>query len=136
MSKEKHARESALRQRREDEAKAAEEERQRAEAQAKRDAELADARAKQEAEQRQEAEAATRRAQAERGQTGAEWRKCVDKQKWMRRNVIEPVKGDRQIRMGLRQGMRLVTRGLGQVVNTKESIIRVVSRLKSDVGGG
>lgn len=45
----------------------------------------------------------------------------------MKRNVIEPVKADRGVRTGLRQGMRLVTRGLGQVVNTRESVLRVVS---------
>ena len=61
------------------------------------------------------------------GSGEANWKKWVDKQKWMKREVIEPVKKDRAARTALRPGMRLITRGLGQVVNTKEGIVRVVS---------
>ena len=64
---------------------------------------------------------------AEKGKVGSEWRSWVEKQRWMKKEVIEPVKSDRALRTSLRQGMRLITRGLGQVVNTKESIVRVVS---------
>lgn len=61
-----------------------------------------------------------------RGQTAAEWRKWTDRQKWIKGNIVEVVKADREVKAGLRMGMRLMTRGLGQVVNTKESIVRVV----------
>ncbi|OCF58660.1 hypothetical protein L486_03150 [Kwoniella mangroviensis CBS 10435] len=66
---------------------------------------------------------------AEKDRAGGEWRKWVEKQKWMKINVIEPVKGDRSTKTTLRAGMRLMTRGLGQVVNTQESIVRVTNDL-------
>jgi hypothetical protein len=37
------------------------------------------------------------------------------------------VKADRATKSGLRVGMRLMTRNLGQVTNAKEVILRVVS---------
>ena len=78
-----------------------------------------------EASEAQAAEEAQRRS-AEQNRTEMEWKKWVEKQQWMKREVISVIKGDRQIRMALKGGMRLITRGLGQIVNTKETIIRVV----------
>lgn len=79
----------------------------------------------------EQAAAATReaeeKAQREQGQTGDQWNKWVGVQKWMKSKVIEPVKADGETKRGLRGLMRGVTRGLGQVVNTRESILRVVS---------
>jgi len=57
------------------------------------------------------------------------WRLWTAKQKSMKEKVIDVVKGDRQIRAGLRVSMRLITRGVGQVVNTREGILRVVGTL-------
>lgn len=48
----------------------------------------------------------------------------------MKEQVINVVKGDRAMKSSLRQGMRLITRGVGQVINTQESIIRVVGTAK------
>ncbi|WVW78289.1 hypothetical protein I302_100243 [Kwoniella bestiolae CBS 10118] len=76
-----------------------------------------------------EEEEAKAKVAAEKDRAGGEWRKWVEKQKWMKINVIEPVKGDRSIKTALRAGMRLMTRGLGQVVNTQESIVRVTNDL-------
>ena len=67
------------------------------------------------------------RAAASKGQAGGEWRKWVDIQRKMKADVIEVVKSDRATKANLRSGMRLITRGLGQVVNTREAVIRVVS---------
>ena len=118
----------------EQEAKARREEAERlakenAEKEVKRQEDEAKARAE---EERQAREADQRAAEEERrskakGQTADEWREWVDKQRWMKSEVIEPVKADRATRTTLRTGMRLITRGLGQVVNTKESVLRVVS---------
>lgn len=58
--------------------------------------------------------------------TRTEWTKWVDKQKWMKKEVIDVVKADKALRGQLKVGIRLITRGLGQVVNTRESIQRVV----------
>ncbi|WWC68076.1 uncharacterized protein I206_101995 [Kwoniella pini CBS 10737] len=74
-------------------------------------------------------EDATAKAEQDKDQSGSEWKKWVDKQKWMKEHVINPVKADRPTKTALRGGMRLMTRGLGQVVNTKEGIIRVTNDL-------
>ncbi|WWD21609.1 hypothetical protein CI109_106095 [Kwoniella shandongensis] len=78
-----------------------------------------------------EEQEARSKAAAEKGKAGGEWRKWVEKQKWMKSEVIEPVKADGEVKRGLRQGMRLITRGLGQVVNTQESIVRVTNDLNA-----
>ena len=80
-----------------------------------------------EAKRQEEAKAIEVEADAKAHRTRTEWKYWIDKQKWMKKEVIEPVKGDRALRMALKQGMRLMTRGLGQVVNTRESVLRVVS---------
>lgn len=85
-----------------------------------------------EARDAQAAEDAQRR-NAELNRTETEWRRWVEKQQWMKREVIGVIKGDRQTRMSLKGGMRLITRGLGQIVNTKETIIRVVSLSGDDL---
>lgn len=64
---------------------------------------------------------------AKRGQTSTEWKNWVDKQKWMKTEVIDVIKADRTTRTGLRPTMRLMTRNLGQVTNAKETILRIVS---------
>ncbi|WVR04749.1 hypothetical protein IAU60_001760 [Kwoniella sp. DSM 27419] len=76
-----------------------------------------------------EAAEAKEKGRAEKGMAGTEWKKWVDKQRWMKVEVIEPVKADKPTKTALRPGMRLMTRGLGQVVNTKESILRVTTDL-------
>jgi len=86
----------------------------------------------QEEEARRGAEEAARAEEADKarrakGRTETEWKTWADKQAWMKTEVIATVKADRQTKMALKAGMRLITRGLGQVVNTKETIIRVVS---------
>lgn len=67
------------------------------------------------------------KATASRGLAGGEWRTWVEKQKKFKTEVIEVVKADRAMKTGLRTVMRLITRGLGQVVNTREGVMRVVS---------
>ncbi|KAK8847518.1 hypothetical protein IAR55_005376 [Kwoniella newhampshirensis] len=66
---------------------------------------------------------------AEKGKAGSEWTHWVERQRWMKAQVIEPVKADADLKKGLRPGMRLITRGLGQVINTQESIVRVTNDL-------
>lgn len=72
-------------------------------------------------------------AQAEGSRNITEWENWVKVQKRMKVEVIEPVKANRDVRSGLRMSMRLITRGLGQVVNTKQDILRVVSQLRIDI---
>jgi len=69
----------------------------------------------------------TQAAAAKRGQTSTEWKSWVDKQKWMKTEVIEVIKADRNTRTTLRTSMRLMTRNLGQVTNARETVLRVVS---------
>lgn len=64
---------------------------------------------------------------AKRGQTSSAWRSWVDKQKWMKSEVINVIKADKATRTGLRPTMRLMTRNLGQVTNAKETVLRIVS---------
>jgi nucleoporin GLE1 len=64
---------------------------------------------------------------AKKGQTSSEWRNWVDKQRWMKAEIIDVVKADRNSRTGLRPTMRLMTRNLGQVTNAKETVLRIVS---------
>ncbi|WWC86751.1 uncharacterized protein L201_001629 [Kwoniella dendrophila CBS 6074] len=82
---------------------------------------------------RKEEEAAQEAAQAkvaeEKDRAGSEWRKWVQKQKWLKSTIIEPVKNDRAIRTALKQGMRLMTRFLGQVTNDQKVIVRVTNDL-------
>jgi nucleoporin GLE1 len=82
------------------------------------------------AEETAKAEEAERNRQA-KGKTETEWKAWTQKQAWMKSEVIATIKADRQTKMALKAGMRLITRGLGQVVNTKDTIIRVVSTFKS-----
>ena len=63
------------------------------------------------------------KAKASGGMAGAEWRKWVELQKTIKLSIIEVAKADR----ALKAPRRLVTRGLGQVVNTREAGLRVVS---------
>jgi len=129
----KRADESAKAQRTEQEAKAKREEAERAE----RERVEKERRAKEEGDRALEAETRRRDEEAARaqeankarrakGQTETEWKTWTEKQMWMKTEVIATVKADRQTMMALKAGMRLITRGLGQLVNTKETIIRVV----------
>lgn len=116
------------RQQEESRRKAELEKQQKEAAEKKREEELNVARLNQEEEKKKaELEAKKTLSENSRNQTGVEWKKWVDVQKGMKVNVIEPVKKQKEVKQGLRGGMRLITRGLGQVVNTKESILRVVS---------
>lgn len=73
---------------------------------------------------------ADKKAAADTSQHGAnEWRKWVEIQQRMKAEVIEPVKADRGIRTAVKPSMRLINRWLGQVTNTRQTILRVVSLL-------
>ncbi|ORX33992.1 GLE1-like protein-domain-containing protein [Kockovaella imperatae] len=74
-----------------------------------------------------EEKAAKEEARAKSHKSLSDWKFWVEKQQWMKKEVIEPVKGDKNLRTSLRQGMRLMTRGLGQVVNTQEGVVRVTN---------
>lgn len=80
------------------------------------------------AEERAKVQEATSKEAKERNKMHNEWSHWVGKQRWMKENVINPVKADRTVLSGLKKTMRLMGRGLGQVVNTQETIVRVVSR--------
>lgn len=125
MAEEEHARKAAM-----DQAKAAAEadaqRKAREAAEKEQAAGLARVQAESAAEKRKDDESRQRKAADSRGLTGAQWKAWVMKQRQMKSDVIEPVKAAKEIRAGLRQGMRLITRGLGQVVNTRDSILRVV----------
>lgn len=101
----------------------------------KAEKEAADAAAKEKAakdeQERQAAEAKDAQTKAAEQAAGTravdEWRKWVGIQNTMKEHVINAVKADRAMKSSLRQGMRLITRGVGQVINTQESVVRVVS---------
>lgn len=105
----------------------------------KAEKEAAEAAAKEKAEkeeqERQAAQAKEEQTKAAEQAAGTravdEWRKWVDVQKTMKDQVINLVKGNREMKTSLRQGMRLITRGIGQVINTQESVVRVVSPVAS-----
>lgn len=78
-----------------------------------------------EAKNAQATEAA--KAQEEKGKVGMEWKEWVEKKRWMKKEVIEVFKGDRELKTRMRTALRLTTRRLGQVVNTREDVVRVVS---------
>lgn len=63
-------------------------------------------------------------AEAERSATKTEWNKWVEEQKRIKREVTEVVKSGGKAK--LRASMRLITRGLGQAVNSRESVIKLV----------
>ncbi|ORY21293.1 GLE1-like protein-domain-containing protein [Naematelia encephala] len=54
-----------------------------------------------------------------------EWAKWVRQQRRMKTQVIEPVKADRATKQAVKIALRLITRGVGQVVNTKHDTVRV-----------
>jgi nucleoporin GLE1 len=97
-----------------------------AEGRLRQEREAKEAKEREEAEARVKAEEKEKLASA-RGNVGGEWRKWVNQQRWMKVEVIEKVKNGQGVKQVLRPGMRLITRGLGQVVNTREAILRVVS---------
>ena len=99
----------------------------RTEAEAKRKQEKADAIAAEVKKRAAEAKAAGVATSAKPGEAAQEWERWRAKQTSMKHDVIGPVKADSSTRSRLRTGMRLITRGLGQVVNTKEAILRIVS---------
>ncbi|WVQ75897.1 hypothetical protein IAR50_005532 [Cryptococcus sp. DSM 104548] len=90
------------------------------------------ARAAKEAEERQRQEA-EEKAQAEsrrrdkKGEAGAMWRQYVEKQQWMKSEVIEAVKADKPTMTALNKGKRMMTRWLGQTLNTKESVTKITN---------
>ncbi|KAK4684420.1 nucleoporin GLE1, partial [Tremellales sp. Uapishka_1] len=73
---------------------------------------------------RKEEQEETDRKNAEGNLPRTEWSEWVKQQQWMKTHVIDIVKADKG-KAALKVGMRLMTRGLGQVVNTKESILKV-----------
>ncbi|WVF69645.1 hypothetical protein IAT40_004424 [Kwoniella sp. CBS 6097] len=99
--------------------------REQAEAEQK-NREAAEVEQKRQAALREEEEARERN-DAKKDRARSEWNTWVEKQRWMKKEVIEVVKADRATKTSLRPGMRLMTRGLGQVVNTQESVLRVTN---------
>jgi hypothetical protein len=111
-------------------------------AKAKMDQDKADALAKETQVEKDKEEAAAKARReakeaesAKKGQTSTEWRKWVEKQRWMKAEVIEVVKADKATKSALRVGMRLITRNLGQVTNTRDVVVRVVSPQKCTRNG-
>ncbi len=74
----------------------------------------------------QEKEQAERKSK-EKTRLITEWSDWVEKQKWMKREVIEPMKRDTETLRPMKKIMRLIGRSVGQLVNSQEGIIRVVS---------
>ena len=105
-------------------AKADEDERRKEEDERQRAQRVRDDQEKASAEQRKVEEA---RKADEKNKMANEWGDWVEKQRWMKREVIEPMKQDRATLMPMKKIMRLIGRSVGQVVNTKEGILRVVS---------
>ncbi|OCF30767.1 hypothetical protein I316_07574 [Kwoniella heveanensis BCC8398] len=99
--------------------------REQAEAEQK-NREIAEAEQKRQAALKEEEEVRERQ-DAKKDRARSEWGTWVEKQRWMKKEVIEIVKADRAMKTGLRPGMRLMTRGLGQVVNTQETVTRVTN---------
>lgn len=87
--------------------------------------------AKDMAQKLKDEQAAKQKVADQRGLMGAQWKAWVEKQKTIKSEIIEKVKADKGIKTDLRPGMRLINRGLGQVVNTRDSIVRVVSSYTS-----
>ncbi|WVQ83181.1 hypothetical protein IAT38_005320 [Cryptococcus sp. DSM 104549] len=88
--------------------------------------------AEREAQEKQNAEAkaaqeAQDKAAAKKGEAGALWRRNTERQKWMKKEVIEPVKADKAVLAGLRKGRMMMQRWLGQVTNSRDSIVRVTN---------
>lgn len=95
-------------------------------------AEKAEADKKMAAAKQQEEEAKAKEEQkkavaAEGSRGPTEWTKWVGVQRTIKSQIIEKAKAEANLKKSLRPAMRLITRGLGQVVNTQEAIIRVVS---------
>lgn len=65
-----------------------------------------------------------------------EWAGWVEKQKWMKGEVIERVKASKETRTRLKVGMRVMTRSFGQMVNSRSKILQVVSGRKMCCEGG
>lgn len=59
-----------------------------------------------------------------------DWAKWVEIQKRMKAEVINPAKANREMRTALKPAMRFINRWIGQVVNTQEKIMEVVSSLE------
>lgn len=119
------AEKEALARKQEQERQAKEKAEQEANDRAAREQAEVEAKAKEEAAKAEEEKRTA--AAAESNRSVKEWKYWVQQQQRMKSEVIEVVKGNREERQSLRPAMRLITRGLGQVVNTKETIVRVVS---------
>nr|ODN93668.1 hypothetical protein L204_04851 [Cryptococcus depauperatus CBS 7855] len=68
-----------------------------------------------------------RRKVEKKGEAGVLWRKCTERQKWMKTEVTEPIKADKPTITALNRGKRLMTRWLGQTLNTKESTVKITN---------
>lgn len=76
---------------------------------------------------KEEKEKAIKRIVDKREQAGAMWRAYTEKQNWMKSEVIEKVKADRPTMTNLNKGKRMIIRWLGQALNTRESVVKIVS---------
>lgn len=73
------------------------------------------------------AKAATSNATGELVMKRNEWRKWREVMATIKEQVIEKVKQDDATRRGLRRTKNTITMRIGQVVNTRESILKIVS---------
>ncbi|KAL7422743.1 Nuclear pore complex nucleoporin component [Cryptotrichosporon argae] len=121
-SKEKEDAEAEKKRAEEDEARRREEQAKAQEERERLDKAESEARAKaDEAERANEARAAAA------GSTAREWRAWADKQAWIKAHVIEVVKADGALSAAVRKPSRLITRKVGQVVNTRSDVLRVAN---------
>ncbi|ODO08617.1 hypothetical protein L198_00349 [Cryptococcus wingfieldii CBS 7118] len=89
-----------------------------------RSAKEAEERQRQEAEEKAQLES---RRRDKKGEAGAMWRQYVEKQQWMKSEVIEAVKADKPTMTALNKSKRMMTRWLGQTLNTKESVTKITN---------
>lgn len=97
------------------------------EQQAKAAKEAEERRIEEEKRAKEEKERASKRIVDKREQAGVTWRAYIEKQNWMKSEVIEKVKADRPTMTSLNKGKRMIIRWLGQALNTRESVVKIVS---------
>lgn len=97
------------------------------EQQAKAVKEAEERRLEEEKRAKEEKEKASKRITDKRGEAGATWSVYTEKQSYMKSEVIEKVKGDRPTMTNLNKGKRMIIRWLGQALNTRESVVKIVS---------
>ncbi|OWZ66618.1 hypothetical protein AYX14_05912 [Cryptococcus neoformans] len=97
------------------------------EQQAKAAKEAEERRIEEEKRAKEEKERASKRIVDKREQAGVTWRAYIEKQNWMKSEVIEKVKADRPTMTSLNKGKRMIIRWLGQALNTRESVVKITT---------